>query len=437
MKNNIIFVIAVATLVVIGGMGYLYITDNKKPTVTLSDPDGSAFGFVPVTRTGYVDINKLEEIGSGLQERDGLTFAGWFMDAGCQEPFYDSKYKKITSNTVIYAGWNTLKYELHQGNLVDDKKHCTFTNKTDDASDTSWIVKDAFKTSNVPTYTGSETFTANVWLGMYEVTMTTYVNGEKKILSTTETVTGEISETVKWNDYSPNAKEHSITYSLDVSEYVEFAKLNRSRDFKISNIAKHAVYDSPAIEGIKNALMNLKTADWPNMTEQERADLIASFVNSGLSQQKLPDGNTDWFYYKIQPPGVHIINTSVEYYRYPVEALYDRILHGGLGDCDCHALLTAAIAKACGLDSAILVITNPSEKEGHAVAGIKGDLVFPPVVTGASNKEVNGYFACETFRPLLRLLVGNVQTMYMDEIKDPVTGETVTTGWKWEAFPVT
>jgi hypothetical protein len=456
--KNAAFVIIVVAILVTGGIGYLYMMENKKTIVTLSHPDGSSIGYVALTRAGFVDINELEDVGNTLreQERDGLRFAGWFTDVSCEQPFYDSKYRKITSDTVIYAGWNDLSYTLTQEKgKSENERSCTFTNTTDGSESTSWVVRDAFKTNNIRPVIGSINSaatpseyiaTVSLLLGMYEVTMITYVNGEKKVLSTTETIDGTITDTVTWEDYT--RAKHTITYKFDVSEYVEYAKLNRTRDFRISNIAKHAVYDTPGINSIKDAIMNLETANWDTISEQDRANLIASFVNNGLSKRVDAkaidrDKNTDWYYYKI--PGIHGDNLSVEYYRYPTEALYDRILYGGLGDCDCHAILTAAIAKACGLDSAVLVIINPDEKEGHAVAGIKGEDFIPPAPQGAASfKEVDGYYACETFRSELKLLVGNVQNIYheykLDSSGEPIldpSGEKIKTGWKWEAFPVT
>jgi hypothetical protein len=121
----------------------------------------------------------------------------------------------------------------------------------------------------------------------------------------------------------------------------------------------------------------------------------------------------------------------VEYYKYAVESLYDKILYGGIGDCDDHAILTAALGKAFGFDTAVLVITNPNEKEGHAIAGIKNDPAFDPPFEepspqpGASFKEVDGYYACETFRTSLKLQIGNVESKYLGQ------------GWKWRAVPAT
>jgi hypothetical protein len=171
---------------------------------------------------------------------------------------------------------------------------------------------------------------------------------------------------------------------------------------------------------------------WPAMSEQDRANLIASFVNEGLSGN---ERDSDHFYYRIQ--GIHISSTSVEYYRYPEEALYDRIMYKGLGDCDCHAILTAAIAKACGLDSAVLVMTNPdpSIAEGHAIAGIKlkaEDFTPPGPQSGPGwsasfmdPEKLNGYYACETFRKGWKLFVGNAEDEYQGS------------GWTWFVFPVT
>jgi hypothetical protein len=378
-----------------------------------------------------VDINKLESVGDTLTTRDGLDFAGWFTDASCEIPFYDSKYTRITSNTVIYAGWNTLltSYDfVHTESPGNGLQSCTFTNTTGTADTTMWIVKDAFKTSGlVPLTETADRYTVGLLRGMYEVTMTvTDVNGEKKVLSKTEKVTGTITDAVTWNDYSSAATQHTITYTLDVEEYIKYAKMNRVRDFRIANIANHATPGADVVQNIANELKALPYWSLPSTTGQDRANLIASFVNEGLSYNGGSDGDSR--YYRIQ--GVHMSPEQVEYYRYPAEALYDRKLFNMLGDCDCHAIITAAIAKACGFDSAVLVMTNTSEKEGHAIAGIKGDFIKPPeqsipTLNGkASFNEEKGYYSCETFRKGWKLWVGNVDADYIGN------------GWTWNAFPV-
>ena len=76
-----------------------------------------------------------------------------------------------------------------------------------------------------------------------------------------------------------------------------------------------------------------------------------------------------------------ISSSADEYWRFPVETLYDK-----MGDCEDKAFLYASLMEAMGFDAVILIF------EGHAATGI--------AVNGASgtfyNFEGSKYFYCET-----------------------------------------
>ncbi len=56
-----------------------------------------------------------------------------------------------------------------------------------------------------------------------------------------------------------------------------------------------------------------------------------------------------------------------EYPRYPIETLVDRI-----GDCDCHAILCAALLKVLGYDVVLLSVTFKNDPAGHLAVGVEG-----------------------------------------------------------------
>jgi len=399
--KNIICAIALAAAVMIAGMVYVVMNEDGRPTVTLSS-GGQSVGQTAVTEGGFVSIDWLEDAESRLiAPEEGLNFAGWYTDTSYQTVFF--RYTPITGNTTLYAGWNELSFTVTQSitKTAPNRLTCTFDDTTGTSESTTWTIKDSFKTSGpVPGAaqgSGVQHITT-LNIGMYDVTMTASVNGESK-KTVRSVVVGEdesilIENTVKWK-WSPDASipavNYTFTYSFHVSEYIEFAKMNRDRDFKVPQIADHVVWDTPVVYQIANELKRLVGLMPEDLSKQDEMNFIMSFLN-GYWQ-------ADSVYYKI--PGVHKSDFLVEYYKYPAEALYDWAAYGYQGDCDCKAILTAAVARAYGFDDiAIMVLTNPVEREGHAAAGIK-DESFVPIPADELNPkafffELNGYYASDT-----------------------------------------
>jgi hypothetical protein len=345
-----------------------------------------------------VDINWLEHTQYRLTAPGpGLNFAGWYTDPSYQDAFF--KYTPIHSDTTIYAGWNELSFDVVQtvsasGNT--NQLTCAFTNTTviSDEAYTTWTVNDSFKTSGFIPGTAlglgvSHTTTLNI--GMYDVTMTVYSGDEKKStvrsIIVGEAADAAVTKTVNW---SFRGEKYTLTYSMHVSEFIEFAKMNRNREFRISQIADHTEWNIPVVHRIADDLKKIMPAD---LSKQDQMNFIMMFMD-GYWQ-------SDSVYFRI--PGVHRTAESVEYYKYPAETLFDWAVYDYQGDCEDMAILAAAIAKAYGFeDVAIIVLTNPGEREGHAIAGIK-DISFIPVKTDDLTPvtffyELNDYYACDTVR---------------------------------------
>jgi hypothetical protein len=395
--RNMMYVITVAAVLMSAGMVYMNFYEDDRPTVTLSS-DGQSIGSIKVTEGGFVDIDWLEDTQYMLTSPEaGLNFAGWYTDPSYQDAFY--RYTPIRTDTTIYAGWNELSFNAVQNNSTSAKTNqleYTFTNTTaaQNGTYTTWTINDSFKTSGtIPGTSPGEgvSHTATLNMGMYDVTMTMYSGGEKK--STVRSiVVGEgadsaVTKTVNWNFGS---ERYTLTYSLHVSEYIEFAKMNRNREFKIPQIADHTVWDVPVIHRIVDDLNKIMPAD---LSKQDQMNFIMMFMD-GYWQ-------SDSVYHRI--PGVHRTAESVEYYKYPVETLYDWAVYDFQGDCEDMAMLAAALARAYGFtDVAIMILTNPGEREGHAIAGIK-DSSFVPIESGDLTSqtyfyELDGYYACDTIR---------------------------------------
>ena len=404
-SNAVPIAIAIALILVIASVGYYLLTDEKDPTVTLMS-DGDSIGSMTVTKNSFVDINWLEDIESKMS-KSGKHFAGWYTDPSFGDNYMfhlpENRYRKVTENISLYAYWNELDFVLTTETVPDNRIKCTFENKTPEYTDntTTWTITDAFKT-NVPstdtgpqiTFKGSDDdLTIDLRPGMYYVTMSADVGGETMSTTKAVTVKGEVVGNVKW-DYNADNKDLEVTYSFDVDDYITFAKMNRGRDFRISNIASFVMWDIGPIKMIADELKELMEIIDPGMSPQDRINFIMIFLEQG-------DWKSDSDYYWIKDvPGLHPNSFSVEYYKYPAEALYDWILFGGPGDCDCKAILAAAVAIACGFDDvSVIVLTNPAEREGHAVAGIR-DPGFVPLVIDLSSPtffyQIDGYFACDT-----------------------------------------
>ena len=429
---NIWMIIATVCIaaVLIGACVFFYIVPHEKGTkVTLRDPYGNPLGSVSVVPgSRLIDIEQLE----AKEDSIGTKFAGWYTDESLETPF--NKFTTVTSSITLYSDWNDLSFDLVQNEkaIPNNTKDCTFTNTTtadppNSIVSTTWTIVDSFKSNNNKIVTKALVtapamdYSRNLNKGMYDVTMTvTFDDGAGGTFAKSKTVSkvvdGEISSTASWNDYS--GVPRTLTLKFDTDDYIEFAKKNWKRSFYIPDIANFAEYGSDAILGIKHDLEIMFDNGGTPLSKQDQANLLASFVNNGIGTS----GSTkDYDYYYYQLPGL-AIGTPTEYYKYPLESLYDMAINGSIGDCDDHAILTAAIAKACGFDSSIIVMTKAGE-EGHAVAGIKDDGTFvppapqpTPVPGNSSAKSVfterDGYYGCETFRYSFKLLIGNVQGEY-------------------------
>jgi len=438
-RGTMLLAVIVAALVLAAGAVYFVFLKEKTPVVNLMS-HGRNVGQIPIGANGFMDINKFEAIEATIiaEDTSGLNLAGWYYDQSFTDPLF--KFRQITTPINLYADWNTLDFTMTQSptSPVSNSEICVFTNTTDNATNTKWTIVDAFKTNNstfANNSPGEPTYTATLKKGMYQVTMTTTVDGVTKRMTKTETVKGIITNApVQWHDYDQQSlptppplppKWTLPAFSFDVEDYIELAKLNRSRDFRIPNIASFVSGTDALIQQIADSLTALMDPSW-NM--QQRINFIASFVNDGLADGQTPASRYDYTFYKIE--GFHKNNVSVEYYKYPIEGLYDRILYGGVGDCEDHAILVAAIAKAAGFGVSIIVITNPAASEGHAVAGIYNDPSFDPLFEPPADnpplsfKEVDNYYCCETFRKGMRPWVGLVETKYTEP------------GWTLRAFPV-
>jgi len=409
--NRAIQAILIAVILVIAATAYLVITEKKVPTLTLSS-NGASLGTVPLTAHGFADPVKMSEIEDRLIDEGlgGLNFSGWYRDASYSVPF--NKFTVIKENTKIYAGWGKPLFTMTPADPAPAAKPAnhesyTLTNVTDgDFTDTTWTVRDAFKSStprttsapffskgsDPPTWTSTgdlAAWTVDLMPGMYDVTMTTTVDGKTKSVTRTHTVEGSITKTFSWHGY--DGKPYTITYGItDVNEYIEYAMMNLVREFRIPNIASFIVV-TPSVQKIADLIKERMDIAYPlGYTPQELMNVISPFVVSALWAS-----DSDYYFIK----GFHKEHSEggVEYYKYPIESIYDTILYNSQGDCDCKAILIAAIAYAAGFeDVGVFTITGP---EGHATAAIRHPSFIQETQSGTvfflDPETMDGFFASD------------------------------------------
>ena len=406
--------VAVMLLLLAAGAAFLVVTEERDPSVILIS-DGMIVGSVSVAKGGTVN-EWLSEIGDTLVNGP-LRFAGWYTDASLRNAFYEMM--PIERNITLYAKWSALAFSMEQSfSPAVNRERCTFQSDIDGVVPVSWEVKDSYKTNNTPTFTGNnEIFSADLPPGRYFVTMTV---SETEKLTKTVTVGGVISSVSShlpdgWKDYSNI--DRTLDFSFDVTEYLIFAEKNRERYYRHALIGTFVVV-TDTIEDIADSI-DIMFGQNGTGKRQDLMDLVASFVNNTTKNQ---DKNRDSFYYG--PPG-HVAD-NIEYYKYPMESLYDRLIYDSYGDCEDHAILTAAIAMVLDFDVAIIIMTNPSRAIGHAVAGIT-DPSFekPTALPNTMFCSKDGYYACETFRPGQRMLVGLIGSEFRES-----------DGWVFKVVPV-
>jgi len=92
------------------------------------------------------------------------------------------------------------------------------------------------------------------------------------------------------------------------------------------------------------------------------------------------------FPYSLDEESVSI----AEYWRYPIESLYDET-----GDCECKSILAAALLRALGYEVIMLLIPPHGDQPGHAAIGVTGTEGIP-IQYHFLPYRGKRYFYCET-----------------------------------------
>ena len=291
----------------------------------------------------------------------GTSFKGWYDNTGTLLST-DLNYttKPLGNNTLIAACNDEIAtYYTDAGTpmtftngdvVMDDNTTWTVTNSYD-STETENTVK-----GSAPTYTFTEP-------GMYSIFVsgTTY-DGTPLIRTFTVLANGSVERFFKWT-YG------SYTLSILFSDYVRYKEdpIYRGQGTSAHNL-DYVTYEDETIKKLANALMELSK----NMTTNERANFLLTFV------QCIPYDYEEYY-------------ENYEYWRFPVETLYDNI-----GDCEDTSILYAALGKAMNYDVCLFLFT------GHMAAGIAlEDYSYTntddmPAYFLSSDTETTEYYFCET-----------------------------------------
>jgi len=326
----------------------------------------------------------------------GYSFSGW----------YDGTTLLSTSPSYIYtvikAVTITAAYSIiHDASFTADQSAtyapCTLTITSTynvEVSYRSWILSDALSGKTLSSYgsygNGNGTINYSVSSGeAVKITQTvTYSDGQQATSSYVKVVDQIISKHFSWR-YQSNAWYSSITnlfgmingssaswdVPLSFANYYNAVTSTLPRSNGYSMISSYVTYNNPEIRSMAQGLMSY-TSGWSSI---DRLNFVLKFV------QSIP------YKYDIDSEGVE------DYWKLPAETLWENN-----GDCEDHAFLFAALAKAMGYNVVLYYVycysssgqyidTSGKRFDAHLAAGVD--------VSGCSgfSTTINGvkYYYCE------------------------------------------
>ena len=294
----------------------------------------------------------------------GTSFKGWYDNTGTLLST-DLNYTTdpLGSNTIITACNDEIAtYYTETGTPM------TFTNGNIVMNnDTTWTITNSYdstETANMvegssPIYTFTEP-------GLYCISISgTTSDGTPLTRTFTVLADGVVERVFKWT-YNT---DHSYTLSILFSDYVKYKEdpIYRRQGTSVHNL-NYVTYEDETIKKLAVALIDKSE----NMTTNGRANFLLAFV------QCIPYDYEEYY-------------GNYEYWRFPVETLYDNT-----GDCEDTSILYAALGKAMNYDVCLFLFT------GHMAAGVAlEDYSYVntnnmPAYFLSSDTETTEYYFCET-----------------------------------------
>lgn len=289
---------------------------------------------------------------------DGYGFGGWYkMDETTPFSTKETCTFNITESTVVYALSDAQAYK-------GDKLLAVSPTKNFDKGDRLWVVTDAW-TGNFVSIVKSNNLSIRVGPGVYLIGVYGTINGNDEIETFTKTVTGDFERTCRWS-YKGN--DYGVVMTYDFS-YVQklHSKIGRAPVFDITK-KSFVDYNDYLIQSLAE-FMHKETM---YLSDEDKVGVVLSFVQQCIQYEYDDD------YCK-----------KAEYFKYPLETLYDM-----RGDCEDSSILFAAIVKAMGYDVVLCEYTDLKlyRDKGHMAVAVALENCYGMYYEYGGKK----YFYCET-----------------------------------------
>ena len=341
---------------------------------TVDEVDLTVYADDGLTVTGSGTYDPCDTVTLVAKVEEGTQFAGWYTS--------DGELLSTSSTCTVQLGYTDT--QVFAMNAVDpDVMLDTDGSLTGrEYTETSvWNVYDS-DGSNVATFTGDPSFHVFDQAGEYTVTSADAESGVYRIF----TVQVDGITTIQY-EWQWNGKTYTtgldILYS-DVLHYRDYYDVSQRQQDIYGGHQRDVTfvtYTDEYVVELAGKLVNLMDV---GMSDYERVDFVLAFCQ-GIGYED------DQIYMGYE-----------EYWKFPLETLYD---HGG--DCEDTSILMAALCKAMGYESSLLLLP------GHMAAGVHFDTDLELGGYYFKSDPQKVYYYCETTSTGFH--VGDIPTDMRDE----------------------
>lgn len=278
---------------------------------------------IDVTGAGTYNIGSPAELTA-----TGDDFLGWYDEAG-DLLSTDKTYKieKVLSDQSLYA---------YNSKICDITEDCgsSLTVTAEDVENVTWTLRDS--SNNIVNESEGERYSYTFeTVGKY--TLTYYGDKNEKFFGKILTIIADGVDN-KTFDWSYGGKDYSITLGIRYSDYYTYKTDDIIRSQGTIEHDKMFVtsddkYVKQIAEYISGATVGLDKAEVVNVLLRFTQTIPYMYDSESVGQE--------------------------EYWKYPLETLYD-----GNGDCEDTSILFCAVGKAMGYDTALMLFS------GHATGAI-------------------------------------------------------------------
>ncbi len=278
---------------------------------------------IDVTGAGTYNIGSPAEFTA-----TGDDFLGWYDEAG-NLLSTDNTYKieKVLSDQSLYA---------YNSKICDITEDCgnSLTVTAEDVENVTWTLRDS--SNNIVNESEGERYSYTFeTVGKY--TLTYYGDKNEKFFGKILTIIADGVDN-KTFDWSYGGKDYSITLGIRYSDYYTYKTDDIIRSQGTTEHDKMFVtsddkYVKQIAEYISGATVGLDKAEVVNVLLRFTQTIPYMYDSESVGQE--------------------------EYWKYPLETLYD-----GNGDCEDTSILFCAVGKAMGYDTALMLFS------GHATGAI-------------------------------------------------------------------